>query len=330
MKKIQYNIYIDNSNNASGKAKKDVSHILSQYGFRNLYSPSKYRCIRILQQFFSIVSIPSNSIVFIQYHANISFFYKLLSKLRKVRKYAIIHDIESLRGNIPLEEEIKILNFFDIIISHNPSMTDFLIKNGVKAKIFTLDIFDYLISSDVVVDLSYESDTVFFAGNLQKSEFLKEIGSIRNLRINLYGATFEGIKQIIQQKNVSYKGSYSPEKLISNIEGAWGLVWDGKSISTCDGINGLYLRYNCPHKVSMCIVSERPVVIWKEAAMSKYITENKLGIAINSLTELPQVLSNISNTEYEEILQNVKAEKLRLIKGDKLKGILNQILNDDV
>lgn len=329
-KRIQYNIYTDNSSNASGKAKKDVSTILTQYGFQNLYTPSKYRFVRVLQQLYSIIMLPSDSILFIQYHANISFFYKLLSKFHKVDKYAIIHDLESLRGNISLRDEISMLNYFDIIISHNSDMTDYLIKNGVKSKIYTLDIFDYLLDTNSIIELSYEHNSIFFAGNLKKSAFLNKMESLDGVKINLYGAPFKGLEHIIQQKNISYKGSFAPEDLITNIDGAWGLVWDGDSINTCDGINGAYLRYNCPHKVSMCIVSERPIIIWKEAAMAKYITDNKLGVAVNSLLEIPQTLSNISESEYEIILQNVKAEKHRLINGEKLKYILNQILNDDV
>ena len=327
MQKKQYNIYSIDSRNASSKAKKDVALLLANEGFEKLYKPSKYRIIRIVQQFFSILSLKKNTVLFIQYQSNILFFYKLLSKTKNCKKIAIIHDVESLRGNVTVEAEINLLNGFDTIISHNQKMTNYLIENGVRKSIYNLDVFDYLIDSNMPISSNWEKTQIFFAGNLEKSIFIKKLYKIQTIKFNLYGSRFEGLDDLCLQENIKYYGSFPAEELISHIDGGWGLVWDGDSLDTCTGTVGRYMRYNNPHKVSLCIISERPVIIWREAAMANYIQKKGLGICVDRLTDLPDVINKITEVEYNQILNNVKIEKKRLANGESLKTVLS-LIND--
>lgn len=326
MLQIEYNLFVRDGRNASSKAKQDVSVILNRAGFCKLYNPSTYRWIRILQQFFSILFIPKGTVLFIQYKANISFFYRLLRYKKRVHKIAIIHDLESLRGLCTINEEITILNSFQTIISHNPQMTIWLRSKGLDREIIDLNIFDYLLDDSIKCNTIYNKNTVFFAGNLVKSKFLMDLNLIKNVIFNIYGGEFDGIKRLSSQGNVSYKGSFSPDHLIAIIEGGWGLVWDGDSIETCSGATGEYMKYNNPHKVSMCIVSERPVIIWSKSAMAEYILSHKLGIVVESLTDLPDRIKHVSDNEYNEMLSNIRLEKKDLVKGKKLGEILSGVV----
>lgn len=325
MKKIQYNIYERDTKDASGKAKTDVTKILLEHGFQKLYQPSKYRLLRIIQQFLAILFLPKDTFLFVQYKANISFFYRMLQHKKNIKKLAIIHDLESLRGLIPVKEEIDILNGFQTIISHNPHMTKWLKSKGLGSEIVDLNIFDYLLDDSVICNQNYDKNIVFFAGNLIKSKFLMDISSIPQIQFNIYGGKFDGIKKMISQRNVSYKGAFSPSQLIANVEGGWGLVWDGDSLEICTGVAGEYMKYNNPHKVSMCIVSERPVIIWSQSAMADYILSHKLGIVIDSLLELPEIIKQVSDDEYAEFLSSIRLEKENLVSGRKLGGILSDI-----
>lgn len=324
MKLIEFNAYKSALKNASSKAKTDVSSILSEMGFKNLYNPSKFRIIRIIQQFLSIMFLPKDITLFIQYQSHIPFFYRLLSFKKGITKIAILHDVESLRRPISVEKEIKILNGFDYIIDHNPKMQDYLISNGLERPIQDIMIFDYLLDGSIKVNSKFDRQTVFFAGNLSKSKFLCKLGEITNLRFNIYGSSFEGIDDILNQSNVNYKGAFSPNELISNIEGGWGLVWDGEELTTCSGTVGDYLKYNNPHKVSMCVVSERPIIIWSQSAMAEYVLSMGLGICVNNLYELSERIKDISAEEYDEMLKRVREEKKRLIAGQNLKDCLKK------
>lgn len=325
MHKIEYNNYVRDNRNASSKAKQDVSHILSQLGYKKLYNPNKYRLVRVIQQFVSIIFLPKETELFIQYYSNYSFFYRLLRFKKQVRKIAIIHDMESLRQNMSIEQEVGLLNGFDYIISHNPKMTDYLKGLGVVKPLYDLNIFDYLLSPDIKINNKYDMGTVFFAGNLAKSFFLSKLKDVGNVHFNLYGAHFDGLKTITMQGNVSYKGSYSPEELIEKVEGGWGLVWDGESIDTCTGVTGEYLKYNNPHKISMCIVSERPVIVWRHSAMAKYVTIRNIGISIDSIYDISKTIKLINDEDYNKMLENVRNEKKRLVQGLNLKDVLAKI-----
>jgi len=327
MQLVEYNSFIAEGRNAASKAKQDVSVILHRMGCRNLYNPSKNRLVRIIQQACSLFFLSKSTLLFIQYPSNIPFFYRFLRHKKKIKTIVIIHDLESLRDRREKEIELDLFNGFDYIISHNPSMTKYLTDNGVIKPIYNLMIFDYLLNDKIQINSMFGKKTVFFAGNLSKSFFLRELHKILDINFNLYGVSFNGIKEIESQQNVCYKGSYSPDQLIFNIEGGWGLVWDGDTLETCSGVTGEYLRYNNPHKVSMCIVSERPIIIWRKSAIADYIVANGLGIVVDSLLELPSILSSIPESVYHNMVDNVKKEKSRLVKGASLKTVIDKILN---
>lgn len=329
MQLVEYNSYIADERNAASKAKQDVSLILHWLGFKKLYNPSKNRFVRILQQLYSLVFMKESTLLFIQYPSNIPFFYRILRHKKKIMTIVVIHDLEFLRDRREKKTELDIFNGFDFIISHNSNMTKFLSDNGVIKPIYNLMIFDYLLNGNIQINPIFGKKTVFFAGNLSKSSFLRRLYMISDTNFNLYGASFDGIKAIESQQNVCYRGSYSPEQLISNIEGGWGLVWDGDMLETCSGLTGEYLRFNNPHKVSMCIVSERPIIIWKESAMADYIVTNNLGIVIDSLLELSSVLSVISESNYLKMVDNVKKEKAKLVQGLSLRSVLKKIANQN-
>lgn len=326
MDKIQYNIYERDTKNASGKAKKDVCHILERNGFNYFYKPSTHRIIRVAQQLWAISLLKKNQLCFVQYPANIRLCYRYLSMFKSVKKICIIHDLESLREGLPPTEEISLLNMFKYVISHTPEMSAFLRKQGLQSPIIDLDIFDYLMDDNFDVVKSRDKNRIAFAGNLQKSQFIYHLKDITNIKFSLYGVKPNNLDLALRPGHVEYEGAFSSEEVVKKICGGWGLVWDGNSLESCEGIMGHYLKYNCPHKTSMYIVAERPVIIWSKAAMADYICNNRLGIAIDNLHELDERIAGISDIQYQEILENVRNEKKRLVKGQSLQKALDQIM----
>ena len=318
MKRIQYNIVERETRNASGKAKTDVVRILENYGFQKLYKPANSQFIRVIQQLIGITLLKKNTLLVVQYPANINFCYRYMSKFRCVKKVAIVHDLESLRKEITVEKESSTLRMFDAVISHNPVMTTYLKSIGITSKIVDLNIFDYLLKPDVIPSEEHDKRTIAFAGNLSKAKFIFELDKIKELQFNLYGQKIDEIEILQDKPNISYKGSFSSDDLIRKLDGGWGLVWDGESLDSCTGITGEYMKYNCPHKVSMCVVSEKPIIIWKKAAMATYISARNLGITIESLTELPEILNSIDSDRYQSMLNNIRKEKERLVSGRNL------------
>ena len=124
--------------------------------------------------------------------------------------------------------------------------------------------------------------------------------------------------------NVSYEGLYQAEELPKYLKGDFGLVWDGTSLDGNGGIYADYQHYNAPHKTSLYLSSGMPVIVWKQAAISKFILDEQVGIAVDRLDNLDEILHQISDEEYQKLQSNAQklAEKLR--NGMMIKNAIRQ------
>ena len=257
-------------------------------------------------------------------------------KKRGIKLVAICHDLESFRhtkGTISEKLYNRLykmdrvsLKRFDKIIVLNENMSKMLENIGFsKKQLIPLYIFDYLEKDEVKIDLK-KSNEFIVAGNLSKEKagYLRKIGKI-DVKFNFFGV---GIAQDELSENSEYFGAFSPESLTGALKGSYGLVWDGDSIKTCSGDFGKYLKINNPHKVSMLISAKIPVVIWKETALAKFITENGLGWAIKSLEDLPDLVKSISEEEYNKPVKNLAKFSKRLKSGYYLSRALKEAEKD--
>ena len=168
---------------------------------------------------------------------------------------------------------------------------------------------------------------VYFAGNLRnnKSEFIYTDQMEKlNFKLNLYGPNYES--ELVKSNNIHYKGSFLPEELGKQFGDGFGLIWDGTGINTCDGMNGEYLKYNNPHKTSLYLSCGLPVIIWKQAALSDFVEKYKVGFTINSLSEIENILNNMTIDEYKQLKLNVENVKNKLLNGEfTMKAMENAI-----
>ena len=170
-----------------------------------------------------------------------------------------------------------------------------------------------------------KTDGVAFAGNLVKSPFLKKYAGLKSAaRLNLYGAAWDGESS----GNIEYKGGYAPEKLVSEINGGFGLVWDGEEYDTCSGSTGKYLSYNNPHKMSLYIISGMPIITWSKAAIADFVQKNDIGITVDSLVDIKEKIDTLSDEKYDVMRKNVFEIAKRLSKGQQLKTIIEKIISE--
>ena len=85
------------------------------------------------------------------------------------------------------------------------------------------------------------------------------------------------------------------------------------------GSYGEYLRYNNPHKTSLYLTACIPVIVWKESAMADFVLKNKLGITVEKLEDIGRKISEITEEEYREMIQNTVKISNRLKTGEYLK-----------
>jgi len=310
--------YEVNELHAGPKAKVDVENILkNKYNAsirtikikNNIHKRKNLFCFRIKKMFFLIRNRYINDIVVYQLPYNKS------CKLNINAKHSIglIHDINGLRdmNEELVKKEIELYQKFDVIISHNSIMTEFLINKGVKTPIINLEIFDYLVANNTKEKNIKHTNTkkVAFAGNFNKALFLSELEEEKmNFDINLYGVG----KYNENNKKYHYFGSFLPDELPLSMTGDLGLVWDGGIDNSNINNNFLnYTKYNNPHKLSCYIAAGLPVIVWKEAACAKFVEDNNIGYTISNIYDI----NNIDLSDYQEKLKNVKKIKKKLTSG---------------
>lgn len=332
MKKAVFTVEeYDGANNAGPKAKVDIDHYLQEEGFEIIHRQFQVhsKVQKLKDYLFTIPNLlrgQSFDELIFQYPTYSSFLMKkLIPKLKSKTKqlFFIIHDVESLRMFDGDDEywqgERTLFNSADGLIVHNHKMKEWLQEHGVTVPVVELGIFDYDNPQPVNDSRNYQK-TVCFAGNLFKSSFLNKI-KLTDGQLDIFGSH----PAASYQQGVTYKGQFSPEELPAHLTQNFGLVWDGDVLTTCAGKFGNYMRYNDPHKVSLYLSSGLPVIIWSQAALADFIKNNKLGIAIDDLAHLDEVLNAISQEEYTTYRQNAVKIAADLRAGKYVKSAVKRL-----
>lgn len=210
-------------------------------------------------------------------------------------------------------------------------MINSLRERGLQCKTIDLGIFDYLKHTVSEQCHSIKVHSVAFAGNLEKSIFLEDwISMPKNYDLELYGLlSQEKLNACQEHGKIVYHGSLSPNEIVEKIEGSFGLVWDGTSVETCDGDFGEYLKLNDPHKFLLYIAAGMPVIIWDKSALSDFVREYGIGICVENLHEIQNIMNNTSDDEYSEMLSNLKKVQERVNNGSFLSDCIRTIRSFD-
>lgn len=322
----------ENTFTAGSKSVIDFIEILSKNEVKPLHYPymvgaSKFIKLKHLlkDSLNCLCQIKRGDIIIYIYPDILSYEYLFsLISLKRHKSVALVCDINSMRSrntiynknNLPIvsKKEAKILNRFTYILAHTPAMRDGLIEGGVEEnKIIVMEFIDYLAKKGNTLKRE-NNQHVCYAGNLDKSNFIESLIPIAknsSTQFYLYGVNNKGLEF---GDNIYYKGKFHPNDL-SALYGNWGLVWDGDSANSCTGEMGNYLRVNIPHKTTLYIAAQMPIIIWDKSALASFILDNKLGITISSLEDIPNRLSQISDNEYNQYLNNVKNFKFNYLEN---------------
>ena len=262
----------------------------------------------------------------------------LIKKYKGCRFIALIHDLESLRKGIGAvytrgKEQTNhiadniLLKQFDAVICHNDTMREYLLTQGFEPqKVICLGVFDYLTPCTPKHGTLSQIPSIAIAGNLspKKSTYIYQMSGGKDvLKVHLYGVEFD---KDMAPDNMDYHGSFEPEELPDHLTGDFGLVWDGSSTETCAGNTGEYLRYNNPHKISLYLASNMPVIVWKESALAGYVCKNNLGFAVDSLGEIPERIRALSGEEYGAMCEAAGREGKKLRDGYYTERAINRAI----
>lgn len=323
-KKYIIGFELSSSKTAGGKAQGDINQIALQLGYRPIvYKIRGRRILKMIEKWKflkKIRKLPGNSTVIIQYPTSVPF-EQILSVLerQKLSIITIMHDVGFLRseGEIKEKEKKNEKKLFEIshkIIVHNEIMKKAFIEFGVdEKKIVCLGLFDYLCEKATIRERN-KSKKIIIAGNLHQDKCgyvykLENLGS--DITFNLYGINYTGKGT----NNINYKGAFRPEDLPGQLEGSFGLVWDGQETDTCAGKIGDYLKYNNPHKLSLYLVAGIPVIVWSQSATAPLVMKYDVGIIVDSLSEINYKINNISMEKYRKMCDNCRKMSAHIRDG---------------
>lgn len=232
----------------------------------------------------------------------------------------LMHDCYLLRERRSTDAmEQWILKFADRVIAHSELMARFFREIAMQMdprekmpQFEVLEMFDYRLPMKPLVTSTEAGKTVIFAGNLSKAGFVKGLVNLP-VDFSLYG--------LPKLDSSSYKGAFDgnqPEGLY----GDFGLVWDGDSLETCNGMLGEYLRFNAPFKLSLYLALGLPVIVWRESAMATYVERYHLGLCIDSLHHLAPCLAALSAKEFAQMKTCALQMGEQIRKGEMLKNCL--------
>lgn len=257
---------------------------------------------------------------------------------RGIEIVLLIHDLELLRlakrTDVTLAKKLRLqieensmLRLATKVIVHNDYMKQTLVERGInEEKIISLEIFDYIIKDFSVERLRKneckDEKSIIVAGNLRKDKATYVYHLPEQSHFKLYGVGYEAD----EKTNIDYMGAFSPDDLIYEMDGSFGLVWDGEKADTCTGVYGEYLKINNPHKTSLYLAAEIPVIIWKKAALADFVKKNNCGIVVDSLYDIKEVTSNMTPEEYDLVKMGARRIGEKLRSGYYLKSAIKQCL----
>jgi len=306
---------------AGSKPRNDFNTILKELNFTSLQTK--------FQKDGSVLAV--GDLVFIQYTFTGDWKEQLYQVLHQqgIKTVLFINDIASLHdGNYHMiENEVALFNKAGYLIVHNEQMLQWLTEQGVTTPMFSLSLFDYLISDEVYQQIKKRTfaHEVVFAGNLNPSlrKFLYDHDFKHDYQLNLYGPEVHGN---LNTKSSKYFGSFAPEEIPAHLEGSFALLWNGEQQETCSGHVGYYSTIATSHKLSLYLLAGLPVICWNQSSEAKLVEQEKLGFTIETLTEVDLKLEKLTILEYEQMVKNVAKYPERLKDGYYMKRAILTII----
>ena len=313
----------------------DAERILENQGFCAIRLPHHFdfslrsKVSRFLFCTKQLFTIPHNAVVVFIHPLHAKLNRWLISQLRKkkVTVICMIGDINGLKdGNSEvLDAEIRLFKHFNFFVVHNEGMLTWLNATVPGRKASMIEFFDFLAPPGK--GSQKINKKIVFAGNLDKSRFLKDLHQIP-LQFELYGP---GITtEILDQANVQYHGVFDPYELPQKLEGSYGLVWDGDSVYGMKGSLGNYMQYISHHKLSLYILAGLPIITSCSAASAPLIAKYKIGFCVNSLLEITDIINAVTLEQYRIMVNNMAPLANRVAEGKCLSTAINKLIEEAV
>ncbi|MCG7858504.1 hypothetical protein MD537_16095 [Flavihumibacter sediminis] len=314
-----------------GVGNTDAEKILLADGYLPVRLPESHSLLGTFRRWLAMKrilrKISPGSLVVCQFPLYPRMYQLMISQLREkdIDIILLVADIDGLKDGNPslLIKELKQMASFNYFVAHNNAMMKYLSHQLPAAKFVQWGPFDFLTKPRFVPRKI--SNEICFAGNLGKSKFLDELDHLPQLYFHTYGP--DPSKFLKAAGNCKWYGVFDPYELPAMIQGSFGLIWDGDSIHQASGSLGDYMQYINHHKLSLYILAGMPVLAPVFAGSAAYIRENGIGWLINSLDEIPGLISALTEDDYQRAISNMRNMANEISEGNHLRSALREMEN---
>ena len=80
-----------------------------------------------------------------------------------------------------------------------------------------------------------------------------------------------------------------------------------------------------PRAVSIYLAQGMPVIVWKWAALAGFVRENKLGLVVDTIDDIPAAIAALTAEDYADMAANARAWGEKLRRGDMTRTALERL-----
>lgn len=306
------------------KAQNDVTNIVRrdlQYGELGIYcytveSDSEEMLRTRLDGIISSVGIGDVVVLQTPTWNNMLFEEKLMDKLNArvgAKKIVFIHDVIPLMFQnwvVPLSRYIDLYNRADLLIAPSQAMVDFLRSNGLTVKKVVIQrMWDCVLSVDSARRPQFKK-VLNFAGNPNKDAKLAFVREWKYDNVQLAVTVDNG--DWAQDKNIRFLGWFNNDNLLAEAlrnSGGFGLLWSENPYWR------EYMKKNASYKFSTYLAAGIPVIVPSGIAEEETVIRKNLGLVVDSLDEAVERIEQMSEDEYNKMVESVESVAYLLREG---------------
>ncbi|MBG1274148.1 galactofuranosyltransferase [Lacticaseibacillus paracasei] len=294
---------------ATLKPKMDVAHFFGELGFRELFLSRyvNYNDENWRSEILGMIStVGEGDVVFFQIPTYaepvVEEAVVELVHNQKAKIVAFVHDVEYLRFPQWYDKayNLQFLGSFDGLIVGTNIIKEKLAEDGITIPMVPSGPWGY------VQPIQYRRPTfstnIHYAGNLVdwKGGFLKNVPE--GLHLKVYGSA-DGNLDLPYPLSpaVDHLGTFHQEELGLALNNGYGLIWDADT----DDHFADYSKICMSHKFSLYLSLGLPIITLAQSAIGKYVNENGLGIVVDSLDNLPNIINGITEDDYNHLVDKV-------------------------
>jgi hypothetical protein len=246
-------------------------------------------------------------------------------KARGTVLVALIHDVPTWQwweGGEPYDPNkdfwLTQLKKFDALITANDKMSHRLQEDGITAPMVAMQLWDY--HYDGFLKEKTFKKQLYYAGG-------RKIESIDYKASTPLLITADAVKETQNLGSVQLIGTHDSRELMTMFDGGFGVV-NYHNIHERSNFNwDYYGQFNNPTKLSMYLAAGLPVIVPSNSAHADWVKNRGVGLVLDDLNTIDGLLSNLTEADYEAMLEAVKPWQEAVSEGFFVRRALLELVN---